>query len=317
LTLNPLTQTGGHYLVTGGAGFVGSHLVDRLIGAGHDVTVLDDLSTGSRDNVNPKARLIAGDVRDADKLAGLIAEAQGCFHLAAIASVQQCNKSWSDSHAVNLTAYVRLLECVGRRKGGVIPVVYASSAAIYGDTSTFPVHEDLPPRPISVYGADKAGGELHAHAAGRMRGIPTFGLRPFNIYGPRQQPGSPYSGVITVFAEQLKRDAPLTIFGDGKQTRDFIYVGDVVTHFMAAMGKTSAEAPICNVATGKETSVLDLAHKLCATFGRAPNINFAAARPGDILRSVADTYRALTLLGCKAETPMEQGLSFLRGAESA
>jgi UDP-glucose 4-epimerase len=302
------------YLTTGGAGFVGSHLVERLISQGHPVTILDDLSSGLRENVPAKATLVEGDVRDAKLVARLVNEADGCFHLAAIASVQQCNADWHECHTVNLSSFVSLLESVSKRAGGVIPVVYASSAAVYGDTAVFPVDEDLPPRPISSYGADKAGCEMHAHAAGRMAAVPTFGLRPFNIYGPRQQASSPYSGVITVFADRLRRGEGLTIYGDGKQTRDFIHVGDVVGHFIAAMGKASVNAPVCNVATGQETSILDLAQKLSALFGHEPRISFAPARAGDIYRSVADTSRAQSLLGCAARIKIDEGLAFLRQA---
>lgn len=298
-------------LVTGGAGFVGSHLVDKLVLQGHYVTVLDDLSTGLCENVHRDVVLVEGDVRDHLLVTRLIAEADACFHLASIASVHQCDKSWTASHDVNQAAFVGLLECVAKRKHGVIPVVYASSAAVYGDADVSPVHEELPLRPISVYGADKAGCELHAHAAGHKNGVPTFGLRPFNIYGPRQQASSPYSGVITIFVDRLRRDEELTIYGDGKQTRDFIHVSDVVDYFIAALGKASVKAPVCNAATGKETSILDVAHRLAVILEREVKIYFAAARAGDIKRSVADTARARSLLGCAAQVDMDKGLRFV------
>ena len=300
-------------LVTGGAGFVGSHLVDRLIALGHSVTVLDDLSTGLRENVDPRAGLVEGDIRDAALVARLIDEAEACFHLAAIASVPQCNLSWAGAHGVNLSAFVGILESIAKRKQGVIPVVYASSAAVYGDTDVFPVHEEMPLRPLSIYGADKAGCELHAHAAARQAGVPSFGIRPFNIYGPRQHASSPYSGVITVFADRLKRGEALTIYGDGTQTRDFIYVGDVVDYFIAALGKASTDAPVCNGATGKETSVLAIAHKIAAVIGCEAKITYAPGRRGDIYRSVACTARARDRLGCVAQTAIEDGLAFIKG----
>ncbi|MDR3424803.1 MAG: NAD-dependent epimerase/dehydratase family protein [Alphaproteobacteria bacterium] len=300
-----------HFLVTGGAGFVGSHLVDRLVAQGHRVTVLDNLCTGFRENVHQDAILNEGDVRDTALLSRLIAEVDACFHLAAIASVQQCNESWIASHSVNLSAFVGLLESAVQRKGGVIPVVYASSAAVYGDTKVFPVHEDLPLRPLSAYGADKAGCEAHAHAAGRSGGVPTFGLRPFNIYGPRQHASSPYSGVITVFTDRLLRGEDLTIYGDGQQTRDFIHVSDIVEHFIAALDKASPSAPVANAATGKETSVCDIAQRLAAILGREAKIVFAPARAGDIYRSVADTTRACSLLGIKARVDIAEGLRFI------
>ncbi len=298
-------------LVTGGAGFVGSHLVDRLSGLGHRVTVLDDLSTGFRENVCGDAVLVEGDVRDRALVARLIDEADACFHLAAVASVQRCLEFGAESHAINQTSFVGLLESIGARKGGVIPVVYASSAAIHGDTDVFPVYENLPLCPISIYGADKAGCELHARAAGRAKGVPSFGLRPFNIYGPRQHASSPYSGVITVFIDRLRRGENLTIYGDGSQTRDFIHVSNIVDYFIAALEKASVDAPVCNAATGKETSVLDIAHKLAEILGREPEIVFASARTGDIYRSVADTSRAQALLGVTASVAVAEGLRFV------
>jgi UDP-glucose 4-epimerase len=298
-------------LVTGGAGFVGSHLVDRLVALGHRVTVLDNLSTGCRENINSAAVLVEGDVRHRALISNLIDQADACFHLAAIASVRQSNESWTDSHEINLTAFVGLLESVAKRKGCVIPVVYASSAAVYGDTEIIPVHENLPLHPISIYGADKVGCELHAHAAGRIGKVPTFGLRPFNIYGPRQHVSSPYSGVITVFVDRLKRGESLTIYGDGQQTRDFIHISDIVDFFVAAWGNASVEAPVCNAATGIETSILDIAHKLAAILGCEAKISFSPARTGDIRRSVADISRAQSLLGCAAQVDIAEGLKFV------
>ncbi len=298
-------------LVTGGAGFVGSHLVDRLVGLGHRITVLDDLSTGFRKNVCRDAVLVEGDVRDRELVRRLIDETDACFHLAAIASVQRCLAFLEESHAINQTAFVGLLESVGSRKGGVIPVVYASSAAVYGDTDVFPIYENLPLCPISIYGADKAGCELHARAAGRTKGVPSFGLRPFNIYGPRQHPSSSYSGVITVFVDRLRRGEKLTIYADGLQTRDFIHVSDIVEYFIAALGKASVDAPVCNAATGKETSVLEIAHKLSEILGHEAKIVFAPARTGDIYRSVADTSHAQTLLGVRASVAVAEGLRFV------
>ncbi|MDR3448331.1 MAG: NAD-dependent epimerase/dehydratase family protein [Alphaproteobacteria bacterium] len=299
-----------HFLVTGGAGFVGSHLVDRLVTMGR-VTVLDNLTTGQRDNVNAKAELVVGDVRDAALTNRLINHADAVFHLAAIASVQQCMDEPAASHAVNLSAFVGMLDSSRRRAGGVVPIIYASSAAVYGDTDVTPVNEGLPLRPISIYGADKAGCELHARAAGQ-RGVPTFGLRPFNIYGPRQLAASPYSGVITVFTERLRRNQPIIIYGDGRQTRDFIHISDVVDFFVAALDKVSPKAPVCNAATGKETSVVDLAKNLCALLGHKEDIQFAPARPGDIRRSVADISLAREMLGCVAKVEVAEGLVFVR-----
>ena len=300
-----------HFLVTGGAGFVGSHLVDALVALGHGVTVLDNLSTGLRENIHANATLVEGDVCDHSLITRLITEADFCFHLAAIASVQQCNESWAKSHAVNQAAFVGLLEASAKRKNHPVPVIYASSAAVYGDTEILPISEDAPLRPISVYGADKAGCEMHAHVAGRQAGVPSFGLRPFNIYGSRQHAGSPYSGVITVFIDRLLRGEGLTIYGDGKQTRDFISVADIIRHFIAAIDKVSLEAPVVNAATGKQTSILDIAHLLAKILGREAKISFAATRTGDIYRSGACTKRARSMLGIEKTLDIAEGLEFV------
>lgn len=300
-----------HFLVTGGAGFVGSHLVDALIAQGHRVTVLDNLSSGFRENVHRDAALVEGDIRDKKMVADLIAPADGCFHLAAIVSVQQCQQSCIESHEVNQTAFIGILEAIAKRKAGLIPIVYASSAAVYGDAAVLPAHESLPLCPISAYGADKAGCELHAKAAGCAKGIPSFGLRPFNIYGPRQVASSPYAGVISIFAERLRRGEGLTIFGDGNQTRDFIHVSDIVHGFIAAMGKASPDAPLCNAATGIETSILEVARLLSSILHKEPQIAFAPARKGDIYRSVADTKALQDRLCVKAQVDIAEGLKFV------
>ncbi len=305
-----MTDPSRTLLVTGGAGFVGSHLVDKLVAQGRRVTVLDNLSSGFRDNVPKGATLVEGDIRDRNLVARLIGEADACIHLAAIVSVQQCQQSWIESHDVNQAAFVALLEAVAKRKNGVIPVVYASSAAVYGDAAVFPVHESLPFDPISTYGADKAGCELHAKAAGSA-GVPSFGLRPFNIYGPRQVASSPYAGVISIFADRLKRGEGLTIYGDGKQTRDFIHVSDIVNCLLAAVDKASVDAPVCNAATGKETSVLDVAHILARLLGVDPAIALAPARKGDIYRSVAYIGLMQARLGYKAHVDVAEGLTFV------
>jgi UDP-glucose 4-epimerase len=291
---------------------VGSHLVDRLVAQNHSVTVLDDLSSGAQSNLSAQAKFIEGNVCDPALITRLIEESDACYHLAAIASVQKCREFWAESHAVNLTAFVGLLESVARRKKGVIPVVYASSAAVYGNADASPLHEKLPLRPISTYGADKVGCELHAHAAGHATGVPTFGLRPFNIYGTRQNPLSPYSGVISIFADRIKRGESLTIYGDGKQTRDFIAIHDVIDHFILAMDKATFTAPVCNVATGKEVSVLHVAQKLAKILGQEAKIVFAPVRKGDITHSVADTSQAQAVLGCEAKISIDDGLLFVR-----
>ncbi len=224
------------FLVTGGAGFLGSHLVDGLSRQGHLVRVLDDLSSGRRQNLPRQIEFLRGDITDATMVEEAFEGIDGCFHLAAIASVVRSNREWLRTHEVNLTGTLNIFNQARRlRHRREIPVVYASSAAIYGDCSTVPIGEDMPVAPLSAYGADKRACELHARVAGAVHDIPTVGLRFFNLYGPRQDAQSPYSGVIALFADRLRLGEPVEIFGNGEQVRDFTYVGDAVRALKRAL----------------------------------------------------------------------------------
>ena len=240
------------YLVTGGAGFVGSHLVELLRVQGHAVRVLDDLSSGSRANLPPQTELVVADVIDTEAVARAFDGVDGCFHLAAIASVERSHRGWVRTHQVNLTGTINVFDQAARQAQHrrVVPVVYASSAAVYGDCRAVPIGEDSPANPLSAYGADKLACEFHARIAGAIHGVPTTGLRFFNLYGPRQDPRSPYSGVISIFADRLLRGEPVDIFGDGEQVRDFTYVEDAVAALRRAMVTASTGAPVFNVCTG-------------------------------------------------------------------
>ncbi len=296
------------YVVTGGAGFIGSHLVDALLAQGHGVRVVDDLSTGHRHNLDPRAELVVADICDAAALGRALAGAAGCYHLAAIASVARGNEDWAGTHRVNLTGTIAVLDAC--RAGG-LPVVYASSAATYGNVGDTVAHEGLVCAPQTAYGADKYGSELHAAVGWGVHGVPSFGLRFFNVYGPRQDPASPYSGVISIFADRIARGAPVSVHGDGGQTRDFVFVADVVAHLVGAMaylGRVPG-AWACNVCTGRETSVLELAQTLAELSGRPAQIGHGPARAGDIRRSVGSPARAKTLLGISAGTSLARGLA--------
>jgi UDP-glucose 4-epimerase len=304
-----------HYLVTGGCGFIGSHLVDALVAGGHKVRILDDLSTGKRENVPDITDVIVGDVADTATVARAMEGMNGCFHLAAIASVQRSNEEWVLTHRVNLTGAVNVFDAA-RAEGG-IPVVYASSAAIYGDNPDMPLSEAARPRPLTAYGADKLGCELHARVAGRVHGVPTTGFRFFNIYGPRQDPGSPYSGVISIFADRLLAGTKATIFGDGKQVRDFVYVGDCVRFVVAGMARASVDADVFNVCTGRPTSLLDLVSALSDASGRKLAVLHGEPRAGDIRTSIGDPTRLEAAFGMRAETELRMGLaSTLRGGRA-
>jgi len=296
------------WLVTGGAGFIGSHLCDALVARGERVRVLDDLSTGDRVNLPAEAELIIGDAADPAILPHALEGVEGCFHLAAIASVQRGVAEWVTTHRANLTATVSVFDAI-RRSGRTVPVVYASSAAVYGDCRDRPIHEDSGKQPLSAYGADKLGCELHARVAGHVHGIASAGMRFFNVYGPRQDPRSPYSGVISIFCNRIRAGQPVTIFGSGEQTRDFVHVGDVVTALLAAMTRADRTAPVFNVCTGRATSVRALAETVAALCDRPLDARHQPERAGEIHHSVGDPARAAAALGFLAERELRDGLA--------
>ncbi len=296
------------YLVTGGAGFIGSQLCDALLAAGHAVVVLDDLSTGRLTNLPRAVQVIRGDVADADAVQAAMAGADGCFHLAAIASVQRGNEEWLHCHRANQAGSVAVLDAA--RSAGGLPVVYASSAAVYGDTGGAVAREDRQPAPLTAYGADKYGSELHAGVGWRVHRVPSFGCRFFNVFGPRQDPASPYSGVISIFARRAATGEGLTLHGDGLQLRDFVHVSDVVAHLLAAMALLGRApgAHVANVCTGRGTTIRDLAQLVGAAAGRPVAVAHGPARIGDIRHSLGDPALATRLLGISATVTLADGL---------
>ncbi|MFN0116052.1 MAG: NAD-dependent epimerase/dehydratase family protein [Paracoccaceae bacterium] len=300
------------YLVTGGCGFIGSHLCLALLEKGHGVHVLDDLSTGRESNLAPGASLQIGDIRDAAVVGRALHGVDGCFHLAAIASVERGSRDWLGTHHVNLGGFIQILE-IARAQATLgkpaIPVVYASSAAIYGDNPDVPLSEASIPRPLSAYGADKLGCELHARVAGAVHGVPTMGLRFFNVYGPRQDPRSPYSGVISIFCARLTRGEPIDVNGDGHQTRDFIHVSDVVAALIRGIAMAGTEAPVLNVCTGRPTSVLDLATTIAEACGTKAEIRHRPGRPGEIRHSLGDRRQLAHVLDVRSTTAIGPGIA--------
>lgn len=295
------------YLITGGAGFIGSHLSRQLLAEGHEVVVLDNLSTGLVENVPQGATLIEGCVAGFPDVSGLMARVDGCFHLAAIASVQQYRDGWEDAARVNLMGSVRILEAAALAG---VRVVYASSAAVYGDNPDIPLSETAPVAPISGYGADKLGLELHARAMAPTLGLGSVGLRFFNVFGPRQAPGSPYSGVISIFFDRLSQGQGLTIFGDGAQSRDFVFAGDVARALRLAMAQASpGSAQVFNICRGAALSINDLAAAVGQQLGVVPDIAYQPARAGDIRHSLGDGAAAREVLGFVPEIPLEQGFA--------
>jgi UDP-glucose 4-epimerase len=222
--------------------------------------------------------------------------------------VAKCNEDITASHQVNLGGFVSLIETVLRQPQRPA-LVFASSAAVYGDTPDIPLGEDSATAPLSPYGADKLGCELHARAAARVYGLKSTGLRLFNVFGPGQDPGSPYSGVISRFARLARDGAEITIFGDGGQTRDFVFVDDVVDALMAAAGRTTGDLfEALNVCTGQETSILELARRLAGIHGATPRILHEAERPGDIRRSLGSPQRLAGVLGLTPSGDLDSGL---------
>lgn len=306
------------YLVTGGCGFIGSHLADALIDAGHAVVILDDLSTGKKENAHPKASVMIGDTTDYATVEQAFTNIDGCFHLAAVASVEKSIHEWAKTHAVNSTSTVNVFQAASRLERK-IPVVYTSSAAVYGDCPTIPTPEDAEKKPLTAYGADKLSCDLHGSIAWHVHGVPNIGLRPFNVYGPRQDPSSPYSGVISIFVDRIQRRLPVTIFGDGYQVRDFVYVEDAVKAFMTAMdhlqnhGETSGHE-IFNLCTGRLNTINALAHIIASITGSLTRINYEPQRKGDIRISIGNPAKLAAGLGLQLDITLQEGLERMLGS---
>jgi UDP-glucose 4-epimerase len=293
------------YLVTGGCGFIGSHLVDTLLAAGHRVRVLDNLSTGKIDNLARSAYLIIGDVADPQLVARALEAVDGCYHLAAVASTQRANEAWLATHRSNLEGTICILDAARRWR---LPVVFASSAAVYGEHASGLIREHATLRPIGAYGADKLGSELHARVASLVHGVPTLGFRFFNVYGPRQHPNSPYSGVVSIFVDRLLQGGTIEVHGDGQQVRDFIHVRDIVRFLTEGMARTSLDPRVFNACTGIATSVQTLARTIGHLCGAEVKMRFLPARPGDIRRSVGSPELATRQLSVQARISLAEGL---------
>ena len=305
-----------HYLVTGGAGFIGSHLVTGLVARGHRVRVLDNLSTGLRENLahvgageqgsGAQVELWVADLADTDAVAAACAGVEGVFHEAAQVSVPQSVAQPLRSYEVNVMGTLRLLE--GCRAHGVRRFVFAASSAAYGDTPTLPKVETMTPSPLSPYAAGKVAGEHLLAAYGHVHGMHTVALRYFNVFGPRQRDDSPYTGVIAIFARALLDGRAPTIFGDGGQTRDFTYVDNVVQANLLAMERAVPAGSVINVGAGASISLLELYRAVAAELGSHLEPNFAPPREGDVRDSLASLERARALLGYEPRVSWRDGL---------
>ena len=292
-------------LVTGGAGFIGSHIAETLA-PDNDVRVVDDLSTGKRENVPDQAAFVEGDVRDDDVLARAMAGVDLVFHEAALVSVVRSVERPALSHAINATATMRLLE---RAREEDARVVLASSSAIYGHPDEVPIPESASTAPTSPYGVDKLAVDHYARVYADLYDLPVVALRYFNTYGPRQTAGD-YSGVISTFLEQARADEPMTVEGDGEQTRDFVHVSDVVqANLLAATTDHVGEA--FNVGTGSSVTIRELAERIRTVTDSSSEIVHVEPRQGDIRHSRADVGKAREKLGFEPTVSLTDGLSAL------
>jgi UDP-glucose 4-epimerase len=298
-------------LVAGGAGFIGSHLVDRLVDADHDVIVLDNFSTGRTTNLSnslgrPNFRLVRADIRNIPRsLVKRLKRVDRVVHLAALTSVQGSIRDPVSTTDVNVVGTLNVLKAAKALKAE--RVVFASSAAVYGAPQAFPIAEDASISPISPYGASKAASELYIGSFEENHGVEGVSLRYFNVYGPRQTAGQ-YAGVISIFAKRTLNQQPLHIFGDGSQTRDFIYIYDVVSATIAAL-ENPLKSRAFNIATGNEITILQLAKTMQRITQSRSDLKLGPPRSGDIARSVADVTKARNELGFTSRASLNQGLS--------
>ncbi len=297
-------------LVTGGAGFIGSHIVRALLERSDKVRVLDNFSTGKWDNldsVRADVEIIEGDIRDADKVAETLVDVDLLFHQAAFVSVPASMQTPNACLDTNVNGTATLLTAA--RDAGVSRVVFASSAAVYGEADAFPLTEEVPPEPnMSPYAASKRVDEIYAQLFTQSLGLDVTALRYFNVFGPRQAPDSQYAAAVPIFISRMMQNLPVTIYGDGGQTRDLIYVGDVVRANLMAADNKSAAGKIFNICTGRETRILDLIESLAEIFPDAPNPIFDEPRAGDIYRSVGSAKKAKDTFGFTAKTELLDGM---------
>jgi UDP-glucose 4-epimerase len=300
-------------LITGGAGFIGSHLADRLAGLGRTVRILDDLSTGQRANLEyltarhgERIDVLIGDIRDHDVVLRAMKGARHVLHQAALPSVERSVRDPWTSHTVNVDGTMQLLEAA--RAEGVERFLLAGSSSVYGDQPDLPKRETMTPSPRSPYALGKLAAEQYVRLYAELYGLPAFTLRYFNVFGPRQDPGSPYAAVIPLFIAAIRGGQAPTIYGDGGQTRDFTFIDNVVDANLAALECPPPYGDCMNIACGRQTSLLELLERLGALCGRQVAPRFEAPRQGDVRDSVADITRAIDRLKFAPRVALEEGL---------
>ena len=296
------------FLVTGGAGFIGSHISDRLLADGHRVRILDNFSTGKHENIQASTdvEVIESDVGNYDTVRTAMEQVDIVFHEAAIASVPETVGNPLASERVNYRGTLNILEAA--RHAGVKRVIFACSAAVYGDLPELPKQESMPVKPLSPYAVDKLASEQACQMYTYLYGLETVSLRYFNVFGPRQDPSSPYSGVISIFSDYLGQGKQPTIYGDGEQTRDFVYVSDVVEANIKAATAPSAAGKAINIATGGKLSINALLKTICDLKGQPFEPQYKPGRQGDIKHSRADISAASEFLDWEPVVAFEDGL---------
>jgi UDP-glucose 4-epimerase len=297
------------YLVTGGAGFIGSNIAERLVSDGEEVVVFDNLSTGSEENIGhfrQNVRFVKGDIRNASEVRSALEGVDYVLHQAALASVPRSIDDPVLVNEVNVGGTLTVLE--ESRHAGVKSFVYAASSSAYGESEVLPKREDMLPAPLSPYAISKLVGEHYCSVYSRVYGLPTVSIRYFNVFGPRQDPASQYAAVIPIFVTHLLDGKSPTIFGDGEQSRDFTYVDNVVKANILAAQLDGAAGQVVNVACGDSFTLNELYGMLCGLTGSSIDPIYADPRPGDVKHSLADISMAEQLLGYSVETGFEEGL---------
>jgi UDP-N-acetylglucosamine/UDP-N-acetyl-alpha-D-glucosaminouronate 4-epimerase len=298
------------YLVTGGAGFIGSNTVDELVRRSHSVVVLDDLSSGKEDNlaeVRNKITFIKGSITDIEVVRKAMYEAEYVLHLGARTSVPRSVKDPIETNKINIDGTLNVL--VAAKELKVKRVVFAASSSAYGETPTLPKVETMQPQPISPYGVTKFVGELYGQTFGRCYGLENVALRYFNIFGPRQDPSSPYSGVLAKFCTAFLEDTPPVVFGDGEQTRDFSYVENAVQANLLACDAPNVSGKVFNVGVGGRVSLNEVLRELGKITGKTLEAKYEPPREGDIRDSQADISQAREFLGYSPQVSFEEGLA--------
>ena len=297
------------YLITGGAGFIGSHIVRQLVGEGESVRVVDNLSTGQSirlKDVRDTVEFVKGDLVDERVSDEVVRGVDFVLHQAAVPSVQRSVCDPTGTNRSNVTATLNLLESC--RKAGVRRFIYAASSSAYGDTEVLPKTEGMPPNPLSPYALQKFVGERYCKLYYDLYGLETVSLRYFNVFGPDQDPHSEYSAVIPKFVTKLLANEPITVYGDGEQSRDFTYVGNVVEANLLALRAFEVSGNVCNIGCGEHITLNKLIRLLEEILGVKSNVNYAAPKPGDVRHSLADITRARRLLGYEPKVMVKEGL---------